>query len=326
MEHVRGAVIEGRMKKLLNMFLCLAVIFSFTACGQPNNLLDDDKPTIVCTGFAQYDWIKNILGEKVKDWNLIRINDKGTDMHSYQPSAEDMILISQCDLLVYTGGNSEHWIEEFVTAPGYEATVYALLNEENGILIEEDHHHEHDGHNHETEEFDEHIWLSPKRAVEFCMEITDLISSIDKSNSDVYEENSSAYIEKLKTLDEAYSDALGGKKENTVIFADRFPFRYMAQDYNFTWHAAFPGCSAETEASFETITHLSEELKESGVSRLFITETGKRDLADSIIAGSGISNIDVVAVNSMQSIGKDERSTYIEIMEENLEKLQVDFK
>ena len=100
----------------------------------------------------------------------------------------------------------------------------------------------------------------------------------------------------------------------------------MAQDYNFTWHAAFPGCSAETEASFETITHLSEELKESGVSRLFITETGKRDLADSIIAGSGISNIDVVAVNSMQSIGKDERSTYIEIMEENLEKLQVDFK
>ncbi|MDD6881135.1 MAG: metal ABC transporter substrate-binding protein, partial [Firmicutes bacterium] len=207
-----------------------------------------------------------------------------------------------------------------------EATVYALLNEENGILIEEDHHHEHDGHNHETEEFDEHIWLSPKRAVEFCMEITDLISSIDESNSDVYEENSSAYIEKLKTLDEAYSDALGGKKENTVIFADRFPFRYMAQDYNITWHAAFPGCSAETEASFETITHLSEELKESGLSRLFITETGKSDLADSIIAGSGISNIDVVAVNSMQSIGKDERSTYIEIMEENLEKLQVDFR
>ncbi len=311
----------------MSLVMILSMTSIFTSCGEGDlgGKLEPNKKTIVTTGYAQYDWVLNILGDKAADWNVIRINDKGADMHSYQPSAEDMIILYQCDAIVYVGGLSENWITEVVTAPGYEATAYPLIENADAILMEAGHDHDdheehdaHDGHNHEAEEFDEHMWLSPKNAIKFCEDIAEIVAEIDPASSKVYEENCDVYVEQLEELCHKYEVATGVEE---LIFADRFPFRYLARDYDLVWHAAFPGCSAETEASFDTITELAAELKASGVTKIFVTETGTTDLANTIIETSGCKNIGIVRINSMQSISVDEETSYIEIMEANLEAL-----
>lgn len=315
-----------KFKKLIIMALSLLLVLvlglSMTGCSDINRI-DEGKPTVVCTGFAQYDWVLNILGDEATDWNIIRINDKGADMHSYQPSAEDMIIISQADLLIYTGGMSEEWIEDAMESQNFQGTAYALLENGEPICLEEENGHEghdhdeeshgHEGHSHD--EYDEHIWLSLENAKEFCQDISTLLDSINPSET--YESNCQNYIKKLDELAKQFEDLIG-----TAIFADRFPFRYLAADYGLEWYAAFPGCSAETEASFDTIKELSNIIKETHPKGIFVTETGDDSLAKTVIENSGNNDIEVIIVNSMQSIPKGETRVYIEIMEDNLEALK----
>ncbi len=337
-----------KFKKLIIAALSLVLILAMTSCGDINRI-DGNKPTVVCTGFAQYDWVLNILGDEADNWNVIRINDKGADMHSYQPSAEDMIVISKADLLIYTGGMSEEWISDAMESQDFQGESYALLEKGEPICMEENHGHDgddhghdddigdHHGHNHD--EYDEHIWLSLNNAKAFCEDITVLLDSINPSES--YNENCQSYINKLEQLSQQYEKVLSCKEDheyiedhdhidnhdhdyggNTIIFADRFPFRYLAEDYELAWYAAFPGCSAETEASFDTIKELSNIVNEKNTTGVFVTETGDDSLAKTVIANSGINNIEIIRVNSMQSISKSETRGYLEIMEDNLEALQ----
>ena len=320
-----------KFKKLIIMTLALLLVFVFglsmTGCSDINRI-DEDKPTVVCTGFAQYDWVLNILGDEATDWNIIRINDKGADMHSYQPSAEDMIIISEADLLIYTGGMSEEWIEDAMESQNFQGMAYALLENGEPICLEEENGHEghdhdseghdeeghgHEGHSHD--EYDEHIWLSLENAKEFCQDISTLLDSINPSKT--YESNCQSYIKKLDELEKQFEDLIG-----TAIFADRFPFRYLAADYGLEWYAAFPGCSAETEASFDTLKDLSNVVRETETTVVFVTETGDDSLAKTVIENSGNNDIEVIRVNSMQSIPKGEDRGYIEVMEDNLEALK----
>lgn len=319
-------------KKLTIVMLVLLLILTMTACNN-ENIIDENKPTVVCTGFAQYDWVLNILGNEADNWNVIRINDKGADMHSYQPSAADMILINKADLLIYTGGMSEEWIEDAIHSQDFGRKAYALLENAEPICMEEDHghgeedhdhEHEHEGHSHD--EYDEHIWLSLDNAMDFCEDIALLLNSINPSES--YNENCQNYTNKLEQLSYQYQEALGFHEDhehshdNTIIFADRFPFRYLAEDYDIDWYAAFPGCSAETEASFDTIKELSNIVKEKNITGVFVTETGDDSLAKTVIANSGINNIEIIRVNSMQSISKSETRGYLEVMKDNLDALE----
>lgn len=312
------------LKKSFVLTLIICMILSLSACVKEGarSKLDDNKPTVVCTGFAQYDWVKNILGDEIDQWNLVRINEKGTDMHSYQPTAEDMVLINKCDLLIYTGGTSEEWITDAVNGSEFKGKAYALLDAGEPICLEDEHDHEddhHDHHGHEAEEFDEHIWLSLDNAEDFCEDIAELLNSIKPSTS--YEINCESYTEKIEALDERFENALGKNGQNIIIFADRFPFRYLADDYHLTWYAAFPGCSAETEASFDTIKELASTVKQYEASAVFVTETGSDSLAKTVILNSGNSDIDIVKVNSMQSVSKDEPKGYLEIMDDNFNAL-----
>lgn len=315
-----------KFKKFIIMVLSLLLVLVFglsmTGCSDINRI-DEDKPTVVCTGFAQYDWVLNILGDEATDWNIIRINDKGADMHSYQPSAEDMIIISEADLLIYTGGMSEEWIEDAMESQNFQGTAYALLENGEPICLEEEnghegHDHDEEGHGHEShshDEYDEHIWLSLENAKEFCQDISTLLDSINPSET--CESNCQSYIKKLDELANQFEDVMG-----TAIFADRFPFRYLAADYELEWYAAFPGCSAETEASFDTLKDLSNVVRETETTVVFVTETGDDSLAKTVIENSGNNDIEVIRVNSMQSIPKGEDRGYIEVMEDNLEALK----
>lgn len=341
----------------LSIALILVVLLAMTGCVSANKI-DENKPTVVCTGFAQYDWVLNILGEESSDWNVIRINDKGADMHSYQPSAEDMIIISKADLLVYTGGMSEEWIEEAMESQDFQGIAYGLLENGEPICMEDSHGHaghEHEGHSHD--EYDEHIWLSLDNAKEFCKDIEVLLSDINPSET--YKINCQDYIKKLDELGKQFETVLGCSIEgdyddddnieheeeheddhdhdlhNAIIFADRFPFRYLAADYHLEWYAAFPGCSAETEASFDTLKELSNTVNEIKPRGIFVTETGDDSLAKTVIANSKgsanatnsadeeLANIEILRVNSMQSVPKGEPRGYLEIMSDNLEALKV---
>lgn len=342
------------------LFIILLVVFMIGVLGGCNPHMTDidatgsdiqNRPTVVCSGFSQYDWIRNILGEQLGNWNVIRLNEKGTDMHSYQPTAKDVLTIVNADLVIYTGGVSEEWIETIVTEnPDFEGQAYCLL--EKGAAKEEvtvegmyskGHNHEHeyehahdyenkstyDHHDSADEEhghkdlssYDEHIWLSPANAITFCEELSQILSLLDKSHKSTYLSNSKNYVEQLSSLQEDYKYRLGNCSKNTLIFADRFPFLYLAEDFGLKYYAAFPGCSAETEANFDTIIFLADKLTECKLPALLITESSTDSMAKTIIKTSGISTTEIYSLNSLQSVTNPE-TTYLKVMEKNLEILE----
>lgn len=314
-----------KIKKICLIALLAILVVAMAGCGNVNKI-DENKPTVVCTGFAQYDWVLNILGDEAGSWNVVRINDKGADMHSYQPSAEDMVIISKADVIIYTGGMSEEWIEEAIENHDFKGKSYALLENGEPICIEEEHGHDEEDHDHANEhgghshdEYDEHIWLSLDNAIEFCKDIAAILDEVNPSDN--YNVNCQEYIEKLQILNDQFEDAIWQGEKNIIVFADRFPFRYLAEDYDLKWYAAFPGCSAETEASFDTLKELSNIIEESEITGIFVTETADDALAKTVIANSGKKDIEIIKVHSMQSVPKGESRGYLEIMEDNLEAL-----
>ncbi|MBQ9960841.1 MAG: zinc ABC transporter substrate-binding protein [Firmicutes bacterium] len=317
------------MKKVI---LALLMALLLTGCS-PTDTIISDKPTIVCTGFSQYDWVLNILGEEANNWNLIRLNEGGADMHSYQPNAKDMARIINADLIVYTGGLSEEWIVEVIEEnKNFKGEAYCLLDEGHALdevtvegMFSKGHGHDHDHENtHEDHEescqLDEHIWLSLDNAKNFCSDLAEIIGLLDKTNAKTYVSNASAYILQLETLEQKYTDSLSNTNNHTLIFADRFPFLYLAEDFGLEYFAAFPGCSAETEASFDTIIFLADKLKEHKLPALLITESSQDKVAKTIIKTAGLDDTEIVRLNSLQSV-TDTETTYIGAMEKNLEVL-----
>lgn len=312
------------MKKVI---LALLMVLLLTGCS-PTAATESDKPTIVCTGFSQYDWVLNILGEESDNWNVIRLNERGADMHSYQPSAKDMARIIKADLVIYTGGLSEEWIVEVIEEnENFQGKAYCLLEKGHALdevttegIFSKGHNHEHHDDHDDACELDEHIWLSLHNAKDFCSDLSVILGELDVANAAVYASNAKTYVSKLDALEQKYENALSATKNHTLIFADRFPFRYLAEDFGLEYYAAFPGCSAETEASFDTIIFLAEELKEHKLPALLITESSQDKVAKTIIKTSGLESTEILRLNSLQSV-TDTETTYIGAMEENLKVL-----
>jgi zinc transport system substrate-binding protein len=195
----------------------------------------------------------------------------------------------------------------------------ALVNDE----IDDGHHHHH--HHHHDDEYDEHVWLSLKNAIIFTNAITDALSTLDPELSEVYKENAAHYIERLMALDFEYKQVVSNANGDTLLFADRFPFRYLLHDYNLNFYAAFSGCSAETEASFRTITFLARKVNELNLTSVMITESANRSIAETVISNTAEKNQQILVLDSMQSTNDTDRQrgiTYISIMESNLEVLK----
>jgi len=197
--------------------------------------------------------------------------------------------------------------------------------------MQHDHVH-HDGehcdieeHHHDEDVYDEHVWLSLRNAGVLTEHITAAIMTLDAEYASEYEINANTYLMELENLDAAYEEAVAQAKTDTVLFADRFPFRYLLDDYAINYYAAFIGCSAETEASFETVAFLAEKLDELSLQHVLILEKSDTRLADSIIKNAESGNQDVLVLNSIQSVSKTELSkgvTYLGLMQENLQILK----
>lgn len=324
------------MKKITVLLLALFMLVGALAgCGKQNDTNQTDKLSIVTTIFPEYDWVREILGEKADNAEITMLLDNGVDLHSYQPTADDIVKISDCDLFIYVGGESDEWVEDALrNAANGNMKVINLLEvlgdsvktEEivEGMQEEEHEHEDAEEHEHE-EEADEHVWLSLKNAKMLVRVISKALQELDPDNKDIYAANADAYVKKLSALDAEYQTAVDAASNKTILFGDRFPFRYLVDDYGLRYYAAFVGCSAETEAGFETISFLAKRVDELKLPCVLTIEGAQHKIAETIVRNTTAKNQRVLTMDSMQSTtSKDVKNgtTYLSVMEKNLSVLK----
>lgn len=326
------------MKRILKICLytiALAVAVFMVGCKGNDLPVDDGKLKIVTTIFPEYDWVKQIAGDS-NNLDITFLMKNGGDLHSYSPSAEDILKISSCDMLVYVGGESDKWIEEILeNSVNSNIKTINLMNvlgekakeEELVEGMEDDDHDGHDDHDDDDAEleYDEHVWLSLDNAELFVKSITENLCAIDSENAETYKANCEKYLSQLDTLDDEYEEVIENSKYKTLIFADRFPFRYLTDDYDLSYYAAFKGCSAETEASFETITFLANKADELNLPRILTIDGSDGKIAKTVAATSKNKDRTIYSLDSLQSVTDNEvqsGKTYIKAMESNLEILK----
>ena len=329
------------MKKSIAFFLIILLFLStFFGCASPseddNN--KDKKLSIVVTTFPQYDWVREILGDQINNVELTLMLDSGTDLHNFQPTVKDIALVSNCDMFIYVGGESDTWVKDALSASNKDDMVIINLLEALGDSAKEEEivdgmEHKHDSEEHEHEEeshdehdnvTDEHVWLSLRNAQKLCTLISSELSKLDADNEQLYFANAEKYNERLAELDAEYEKTINASKGKYLLFADRFPFRYLTDDYNLEYSSAFAGCSAETEASFETIVFLSKKIDELALHSVMVIEGSDQSIAKTIINNSKEKNQEILVIDSLQSVtAKDISSgtTYLSVMEKNLEVL-----
>lgn len=308
-------------KRFLIILSALALLLS--GCAQPQS---DKKLQVVAAIFPEYDWVRQIAGND-DSVELTLLVDDGVDPHSFQPAVSDMVTAANCDLLIYGGGESDQWLTKLeATNPNRETLVLLPLlgaQAHREEVVEGMEAHE-EGGAEDDAEMDEHVWLSLRNASLFCQAITDALCRLNPGKADTYRANLAAYQQQLDALDNDYRSAMDASPNRTIVVCDRFPFRYLVEDYGLSYYAAFPGCSAETGASFETVVFLSDKVKELGLNALLVTESSDGRMAKTVAQNAGCADMPVLTLNSMQSVsGESAKSLdYLTVMSENLRVLK----
>lgn len=322
---------KNKFLKWMGLATVSLVVPLCTSC----NIEDDSgKLKIVTSIYSEYDWVMTVLGDKKDNAKVTLLRDNGVDMHSYQPSMDDAKAISKCDLLVFVGGESDEWIEDSVKdAVNKDKKVINLLEtlgdgakeEETveGMQGEEEEGHDHEGEGEEEVEYDEHVWLSVKNAQIFVGSISDALGEIDAENANYYKSNADAYINQLKDLDARYTAAVKAGVQDTILFGDRFPFRYMVDDYELNYYAAFLGCSSDVTPDYTTIKFLADKIDELGLKAILKIEGNATErLISAIKETADTKDLTVLTMDSIQSARssdfKNEKTRYLSIMESNL--------
>lgn len=308
------------------LFLLVAINSSlFAKTKKADKKSKSSKVSIVTTIFPEYDWVRQLLGDKNQNTELTLLLGNGVDLHSYQPSIQDVAKISTADIFIFVGGESDGWVKDALkNAKNKEMIVLNLMEILGDKVKEEEIVEGMEGEEEEEAEYDEHVWLSLKNAKVICEKITEALCQKDSKNTATYQNNLSEYLAQLDELDWVYSAVINNASKDTLIFGDRFPFRYLVDDYNLNYYAAFVGCSAETEASFKTVIFLANKMDELDSNYIFKIESGDDKLAKTIIQNSSKKNAQILVLDSMQSVTSKqaEATSYIKIMIENAQTLQ----
>lgn len=306
------------MRRVLALFLAACLCMTLLGgCG--TTPAADGRPRIVVTIYPVYDWVLNLLGERAAEVDVTLLLSDGVDMHSFQPTVEDIVKVSSCDLLIYVGGESDEWIEDALSeAVNPEIRALNLLD----VLGERAREEElTEGMSGEADgALDEHVWLSLQNARVLCAAISDALRELDPGHDRAYDAALAVYDGKLAALDTAYQAAVDAAKYHTLLFADRFPFRYLTEDYGLDYYAAFSGCSAETEASFATVAFLAGKLDELGLPAVLVIESADGRLAQTVVQSTAEKNQKILTLHSMQ--GSTNGASYLELMERNLNVLK----
>lgn len=316
------------MKRLLSLLLA-GVLLLGALCGCSVPAKQEEGLSVVATIFPQYDFARQVMGSSDDLTMLLR---PGQEVHSYEPTPQDIIAIQNCDLFIYVGGESDAWIEDVLE--GMDTSHMVILSlmdlvdpleEDTDSVLEnpEEHSHE-DGeatHLHE-EEYDEHVWTSPKNAMLITQAICDALCDIDPSNAQIYRQNTAAYLEQLEELDQDFREVIGSASRDTLIFGDRFPLLYFVREYGINYYAAFPGCASETEPSAATVAQLIDLVREEQVPVVYQIELSNGNIARSIADSSGAK---VETFYTCHNITRDDFNageTYLSLMERNVNSLK----
>lgn len=314
------------IKKFIAIILAAIMAFTvFSACDnnpeKADTAKEDTKLKIVTTIFPQYDFSREIAGDLA---DLKMLLPPGSESHSFEPTPQDIIDIENCDIFIYTGGESDSWVDtilESIDAP--DMKVIALLDVCDAVTEEivEGMEHEEDDHS-GSPEYDEHVWTSPKNAITIVEAIAEAFAQADAENAEVYSNNSSSYIEKLKLLDEEFREITDNAPIHTLIFGDRFPFRYFTDEYGLEYYAAFPGCSTETGASAQTVAFLIDTVKEKGIPVVLYIEFSNRRMADTIAEATGARALQLHSCHSVSPEDMENGASYLTLMKQNAENLK----
>ncbi|MCR5336360.1 MAG: metal ABC transporter substrate-binding protein [Synergistes sp.] len=330
---------------LLAVFAALFIFISFR-WERPSTEPGGGKPKVIATIFPQYDFARAVGGGNIELSLLLK---PGTDSHSYSPSPQDIIRIQNCDIFMYIGGKDDHWADKILDSFGSGKRPHVVklidavtpvkdkhvegMQEDHAHGHEHDEEHEHEDekhdhakdpekHEHEHGHYDEHIWTSPKNAEKMAAAIKDALISADPKNRAAYEENFKKYSAELKRLDGDIRRMVDASRRRKILFADRFPFRYMTDEYGLDYSAAFPGCAAESEASAATVAYLIDVVKKENIPVVFHIEMSNEKTADTICRETGAKKL---MLHSCHNLSKDEiknNETYITLMRNNLKNLR----
>ena len=322
------------IKRLFALFLGLSLVATSAGCAQ-KTATGSAGIQVVCATAPLYDWTRQITKGTTSTEQKLIIG-KGTDLHSFQPSAADIIAIKNADVLIYVGGESDGWIRDALKETlNKDQKVVCLMDVLKDSIVEEevvegmqgedehddhDDHDEKDHHHEEAPEYDEHVWMSLRLAAKSCKAIEEAIASVAKDDASKFKANLDEYLSKLDALDKQYDEMVKSARLDTMVVADRYPFRYLAEDYKLKYSAAFVGCSAETEASFETVKFLADKIKALDSKTVLTIENSDGKIAKTVIETSGKTDVKIEALDSMQSCGED--LDYLSVMTGNLEKLK----
>ncbi len=315
-------------KKICIALFCMAML-TLMGCASSikheKTATKDEKLSIVTTIFPPYDFAKVIGEDKVEVTMLLA---PGVESHSYEPTPQDIIKISESDLFIYVGGESDAWVEGIMDSIDRKVKTLTLMDCVEAVA--EEHvegmdagEEKANGLNDMGEmEYDEHVWTSPRNASMIVTKITDTLCELDEDNEALYRRNQNDYQIKLQDLDRAYQDMVDHAAKKELVFGDRFPFRYLVDAYGLNYYAAFPGCSSETEPSAATIAFLSNKVKEDKIPVVLYLELSNHKIADAIAESTGVRT---AMLHSCHNISKDEVEdgvSYISLMEQNLEVLK----
>ena len=341
-----------KFSKLLTLLMILVMCAScFYGCSSDKKEENSSKKIkVVATIFPVYDFLREIGGDKI---DLTMLMTPGAETHSYEPTPKDMTTVSNADFFAYVGGDSDEWVDKILDGNKNDKMKVVTLmdcvktvDEEHVEGMEEEHDHDHDedvdgkddsdkdkdehdehdehDHNHDGDEpeQDEHVWTSPKNAIEIVKKLTSELSKVDPDNANYYKENSKNYIKKLENLDKKFEDVVKNGKRKEIIFGDRFPFRYFVDRYGLKYYAAFPGCSTDTEASASTVAFLTNKVKEDKIPVIFHIELSNNKIAKSIAEATGAKMLQLNAVHNVTKEDFEKGETYLSLMEKNLKPLE----
>ncbi len=303
------------MKRFICIMLMLCLVLGTGGCSLSSEE-DNGKLNIIATIFPQYDFARQIAGDKA---NVSMLITPGTESHSFEPTTSDMLDISKCDIFIYTGGESDSWIDDLLkNIDNPDMKIISLLD---CIDIEQtDHNHDdHQGHNHGT--IDEHVWTSPVNAIEISKHIAAIMCEKDSTNADTYNANLEDFIAQLSALDANFRDVVNNAERNTLVFGDRFPLKHFTDEYGLNYHAAFSGCSDDTEAIASTIADLIDIVKEQNIPVVMKIELSSDATARTICEETGTQMMTFYSCHNISKDDFDSGATYISLMELNTDTL-----
>jgi len=319
------------MKRFISILLVLLLsAYVLAGCGQKEQAVSGSKISVVATIFPQYDFVREIAGDHVE---LAMLLPPGSESHSFEPTPQDIAKIQNCDVFIYVGGDSDEWIKGILESMDtskmkiislmdavdvVEEEIVEGMEEDHGH--DEDHEHEHD---HEEEaEYDEHVWTSPKNAKLIVQAISDVLCEADAANSSAYKQNTASYLAKLDGLDAAFKAAVDAGARKTLVFGDRFPFRYFADAYGLDYFAAFPGCSTETEPSAATVAFLIDKVKAENIPVVFHIELSNEKMADTICEATNAKKLLLHACHNISKSDFEKGVSYFDLMTANVEAIK----